>query len=128
MGKFYESFSISFVWSLRDLCNIHWKHLEVFNIPHFYSAIMTPLVTSCQCYLLTDQRLVLKMCSPVLIMEASLASLRHGFNPLSYAITEECRGGQTCGWSYLKGDVLNSVASKSSIWWICPLNRPGPIK
>ena len=35
---------------------------------------MTPVVTSCQCYLLTDQRLVLEMCSPVLIMVASMAS------------------------------------------------------
>ena len=82
MGTFHDSFSISLVRSLRDQSNIQWKHLEVFNIPHFYSEIMTPVVTSCQCYLLTDQRLVLKMCSPVLIMEASMASHRHGFYPL----------------------------------------------
>ena len=83
MGIFHDSFSISLVRSLRYLSNIQWKHLEVFNIPHFYSEIMTPVVTSCQCYLLTDQRLVLKMCSPVLMMEASMASLRHGFYQLS---------------------------------------------
>ena len=67
---------IFLVWNLRDLSNIQWKHLEVFNKPHFYSEIMTPVVTSYHCYLLTNQRLVLKMCSPVLIMKASMASLR----------------------------------------------------
>ena len=82
MGTFHDSFSISLVRSLRDQSNIQWKHLEVFNIPHLYSEIMTPVVTSCQCYLLTDQRLVLKLCSPVLIMEVSMASHRHGFYPL----------------------------------------------
>ena len=33
MGTVQGSFSIFLVWSIRDLSNIQWKHLVVFNKP-----------------------------------------------------------------------------------------------
>ena len=111
-------FGISNLWNRISISWLHLKYAvsflsvcsEVKTLSH--SNLMKALYISGRKWLplvyLDQSEVVLKMC-PALIMSASMPRLRPIFYSLSYAISEECWGGQTCGCSYSKGDTYRHI-------------------